>query len=285
MRVVKVFNNNVVLGVDGQGAEAVLLGRGIGFQTGPGEAVDEQRIERRFVAGFTTSERLAALASEIRLEEVDAVEAVVDLARARLGRDIADHIVIPLADHVHFAIERARRDAQIEYPLVWEVEYLYPAEVEVGRAALEVIEERLGVRLQPTEAIPFALHLVNAQVGGGGMEATVRMTQGIAATLEIVGSELGVQLDERSAPVVRFVAHLRYLFVRQRDGQSPVGAGDSLGAAVRAAKPREYSTAQRVAGRLHEMFGWEITEDEVLYLALHVTRLSARPDRPAGQSA
>jgi beta-glucoside operon transcriptional antiterminator len=55
MHVVQAFDNNVVLGLDEHGAEVVLLGRGLRFQTRQGVPVDAARAERTFVPSSTTS--------------------------------------------------------------------------------------------------------------------------------------------------------------------------------------------------------------------------------------
>lgn len=275
MRVEKVFNNNAILGVDPQGRETVLLGKGIGFQVRSGDPVDEERAERRFFAGSASAERLAALAAEITIAEIATAEEILTLARERLGDHLADHVLVPLVDHVHFAIERSRTGAEIEYPLSWEVENLYPTEVEVGHLCLDLIEDRLAVRLHRNEAVPLALHFVNAQFGSGDMDLTVKMTQALTAVLEILAEDFGVRIDERSVPVARFVTHLRYLFIRKRNGTMFLDGDHDLRQAVKAAKPQEYASAERVAERMHELFGWRVTGEEKLYLALHFTRLTA----------
>ncbi|MER6712522.1 PRD domain-containing protein [Streptomyces sp. NPDC000877] len=282
MRVKKVFNNNVVLGVDEHGAETVLMGRGIGFQVKPGEVVDADRAERRFVAKTMPAERLAALAAEIPLGVIEVMEEVVAAARGRLGERISEHILLPLADHVHFALARAATGALIEYPLKWEIENLYPAETEMGAAALEIIERRLGVRLDETEALPLALHFVNAQIGSGDIAATMQMTQWLRVALETIGEDLGVAIDQRSLDAARFITHLRYLFLRARDGKQVRAADDQIGEAVRNARPLEYACAERLARRMEEMFDWQVGREEILYLALHVSRLTAQPDRSEG---
>ncbi|AXE86596.1 PRD domain-containing protein [Streptomyces sp. Go-475] len=282
MRVKKVFNNNVVLGVDEHGAETVLMGRGIGFQVKPGEVVDTGRAERRFVAKTMPAERLAALAAEIPLGVIEVMEEVVAAARGRLGEKISEHILLPLADHVHFALARARTGALIEYPLKWEIENLYPAETEMGAAALEIIERRLGVRLDETEALPLALHFVNAQIGSGDIAATMQMTQWLRVALETIGEDLGVAIDQRSLDAARFITHLRYLFLRARDGKQARAADDQIGEAVRNARPLEYACAERLARRMEELFDWQVGREEILYLALHVSRLTAQPDRSEG---
>ncbi|MET9815533.1 PRD domain-containing protein [Streptomyces sp. NPDC006355] len=282
MRVKKVFNNNVVLGVDEHGAETVLMGRGIGFQVKPGEVVDADRAERRFVAETMPAERLAALAAEIPLGVIEVMEEVVAAARGRLGERISEHILLPLADHVHFALARAATGALIEYPLKWEIENLYPAETEMGAAALEIIERRLGVRLDETEALPLALHFVNAQIGSGDIAATMQMTQWLRVALETIGEDLGVAIDQRSLDAARFITHLRYLFLRARDGKQVRAADDQIGEAVRNARPLEYACAERLARRMEELFDWRVGREEILYLALHVSRLTAQPDRAEG---
>ena len=284
MRVKKIFNNNVVLGVDEHGAETVFMGRGLGFQVKPGDTVDTGRVDRQFVAQAMPPERLAALAAEIPLEEIEVIEEVVAAARARLGDRISEHVLLPLADHVHFALARAREGASIEYPLKWEIENLYPAETEMGTVALEIIERRLGVRMDATEALPIALHFVNAQIGSGDIAATVQMTQWLKVALDTIGEDFGVVIDQRSLPAARFITHLRYLFLRARDGkQSPETEG-AISEAVRSAKPLEYACAERLAHRMEELFGRELVREEILYLALHVSRLTAQSDTAEGRT-
>ena len=282
MLVKKIFNNNVVLGIDEHGGETVFLGRGLGFQVKPGDAVDAGRVERRFVAQAMPAERLAALAAEIPLGVIEVMEEVVAAARRRLGEKISEHILLPLADHVHMALARARTGAVIEYPLKWEIENLYPAETEMGTAALEIIERRLGVRLDETEALPLALHFVNAQIGSGDIAATMQMTQWLRIALQTIGEDLGVAIDQRSLDAARFLTHLRYLFLRARDGKQAPDVGDQIGEVVRNTRPLEYACAERLARRMEELFDWQVGREEILYLALHVSRLTAQCDPSEG---
>lgn len=288
MQVVKVFNNNVVLGVDDHGVEVVLLGRGLGFRAFPGSEVDAARVERRFVpSGSTSAERIALLAGQIPLADLELTERVVTLARARLRGELADHVVLPLADHLSFALRRAAEGgAEIDYPLRWEVQHLYPDEVAVAREVLDLVAAERGVRLPPVEAVPLALHLVNAQFGGvGDLAATVKMTEVLREVLGIIGEEYGVQVDENSVDVARFVTHLRYLFLRERTGAKLRQTPAELHAALRSSRPREYTSAGRIGELLADRFGWQISTDEILYLALHVSRLADAEGAADGSAA
>ena len=48
MKILRVFNNNVVLAKDGA-REVIVTGRGLGFQAKPGQRVDGAKIVRVFV--------------------------------------------------------------------------------------------------------------------------------------------------------------------------------------------------------------------------------------------
>ena len=285
MQVLKVFNNNVVLGRDERGVEHVLFGRGLGFKVTAGATVDESRVERRLgPSGTGGVDRIAALVNEIPPEDIDLTGRIVELARGRLGPHITDHILLPLADHLSFALRRAAEGAgEIEYPLRWEVQYLYPAEVQVARAALDLVAQERGVRLPEVEAVPLALHLVNAQFDTSDISTTAQMTQTLHRTLDIIREEYGVEIDEGSVEVARFVTHLRYLFLREHQGRKLRETPAELHAALQSARPREYTSAGRIGTLLADQYGWAISTDEILYLALHVSRLvdaatAAAPD-------
>ncbi len=277
MRIAKVFNNSVVLGVDEQGGEVVLFGRGVGFQAKRGDTVDESIVERRFVPGANASaERIAALVEEIPADDLDLTERIVVAGREALGKHVTDHVLVPLADHISFALRRARENVPvIEYPLRYEVESLYPEELDFARTALGMIEQFSGVRLPDVEAVPLALHFVNAQFGSRDISTTMNMTTELAHLLDIIREEYSANIDEDSTAVARFVTHLRYLYVRGRTGIKRDLETPPLAAAIKATQPREHATALRMSQYLAERYGWDVGEAEVLYLSIHVMRLTA----------
>lgn len=275
MRVTKVFNNNVVLATDDGDHDVVVMGRGLGFQVRPGDTVRGDAVERTFVAGgATTPERIVALLEEIPEEEIDLTQEIVRRAQEEIGPHVTGHAVMPLADHISFALRRARDGLVIAYPLQWEVQHLYPQEVAFARRALVLIHERTGVGLPPLEAVPLALHLVNAQLGAGDLSRTVEMTEVFATVLELMRQEHGLELDEDSLDVARFITHLRYMMVRQHRGKPLADMQTALHDTVRQQHPDPFSSAEHVGRLLEERFGWTIGGDELLYLTLHVARLT-----------
>ncbi|SEI87875.1 PRD domain-containing protein [Demequina mangrovi] len=284
MRIAKVFNNSVVLGVDDAGCELVVFGRGVGFQASRGDMVDESLIERRFVPSEAAPpERIAALIDEIPAADIDLTARIVEDARRELGAHVTDHVLVPLADHISFALRRAAEGAGLtDYPLKWEVMSLYPSEVAFARRALATVERDRGVVLPEIEAVPLALHFVNAQLGARDIQATVDMTTMLAQILEIIRDEYGEGVDEDENAVARFVTHLRYLYARGRSGVHRDDETPELARAIETTQPREYAVAQRLAAHIGARYGWEVRTGEVLYLAIHVIRLTTSIRAVAG---
>ena len=53
--------------------------------------------------------------------------------RAEGALELSNSFILPLADHLHYAVVRARDGVRVQYPLAPEVTVLYPREVEYGR--------------------------------------------------------------------------------------------------------------------------------------------------------
>ena len=184
MRISRIYNNNVALTRDSYGQEAVVIGRGLAFGKRKGDLVDPSKVEQTFIPEHDISaERLSWSLSEIPPEILAIASELETKVRNTPDIKIANSFIIPFADHLHYAVARAREGLQVDYPLAPEVTLLYPREVEFGRQALDLVHERLHLTLDPQEAIPLALHLVNAQFATADMSRAFRMTEVFAQVL------------------------------------------------------------------------------------------------------
>lgn len=162
MQIIKIFNNNVLLAEDSQEDEVIVMGRGIGFQKKSGETVDLEKIEKLFVLK-ENNDLLPTIYDDMSNEEIELVLDIIKLAEATLDVSFQSNLYITLADHLHFAIERHKQGLSLQNPLSWQIKKLYRPEYAVGQKALEIIENKIGVRLSEEEAASIALHLINAQ--------------------------------------------------------------------------------------------------------------------------
>ncbi len=105
MLITKAINNNVVLAEDENGRELVLFGKGLGFRGAPSYIEDESAIQRSF--RDVSPELYDALAS-LGDDVIIIASGIVDIARQELNCKLNPNLVFTIADHLQFAIERAR---------------------------------------------------------------------------------------------------------------------------------------------------------------------------------
>ena len=240
----------------------------------PYELEDESVIQRVFrdvdeksIDGFE------GISDEVLLVASD----IVALADKALDCKLAGNLVISLADHLQYAVERAGEGVAIENPLSHEVAFVYPRETELGRRGIEVVRERLGVELPESEVTSIALHLVNAEVDGMGsaqdMDLVMKSTVILERATQIIEGQLGQTLDRTSYAYVRFVAHLRFLIRRLMRGSCKETENSGLFRQAARDFPDAYRCAAGVNEYLKRDYNWSCSDEEMLYLMMHVNRL------------
>lgn len=277
MRIAHVFNNNVVLVTDADGRESILTGRGLGFQAKPGQQVDDQRVVRRFVpAEGQDAGRLGELLADIPPEHIALADGALGIARAQLGEGLAPGVLVSFADHLSFAVKRARLGIVVEYPLRAEVAHLYPRELAIAEAMVAHVNDRLeDVQLPAAEAVAITLHLVNAGFSTGDLSATYQMTGVFNQIFEVIHQAYGRDFDTSSVSAARFVTHLRYFFIRAHTGKQFTDDTAALATVFQTGHPHAYQTALKLKALLELRLGMPINESETVYLTMHVSRLAA----------
>ena len=106
MKIVKQLNNNIVIASDGQGREAVLMGKGIGFGCKAGMELDMGRVEKQFygLGSGRNAEQLGELLCRIPLEYLTLGIQIAESMQAVLKMPLNDTFVLLISDHVNFAI-------------------------------------------------------------------------------------------------------------------------------------------------------------------------------------
>ena len=275
MEILRAFNNNVVLARDADGDEVILTGRGLGFQTRPGQVVDESKVFRVFrpVDGRDPdhlAELLAGISPEI-IQIVDAAFAATGLDPKASG---SPTLLIALADHISFAQRRLGMGMEVTYPLLAEVEHLYSEEYARAERLLAFVNAELETPLPQGEAVALALHLVNAGFATGDLSYTYTMTGIIQQLIAVIEQHMQLNLDLHSVSVGRFITHLRYLFVRIHHHKQLDEQHSPIGDAIRAAHPQALECALRLARLVELRLGSPLTDDEVSYLTLPVARVA-----------
>ena len=269
------LNNNVVLARDEIGREAILTGRGLGFQRKRGQDVDASLISRRYILA-DNAQSVAEVIAGIPLERLALIERVFRKAARGLNTDVPSSTLIAVVDHINQAMERVRQGLAMDYPLRAEVAHLHPEELQLAEAMVEEINAAQEVQLPRGEAVALALHLFTAAIGAPSAQAASEQSRLIGQVMGLLEKSFGEAFDADSVNAARFAVHLRYFLVRARTTvQIEDGTSSLVAEALRVSDPDAYRVARRIRDLLEIRLNTIVTDDETAYLALHIARLTS----------
>lgn len=276
MRVEKVINNNIVVSVNRSNQELIVMGKGIGFKRKVGDEIEEAAIEKVYaMTKEWNMSKLTNLLSAIPLEEIQVANDIISFAKVSLGKKLSENLFLTLCDHIHFALERQQEGTYLKNALLWEIKRFYNHEYLIGKEALTMIQNRVGVSLPEDEAGFIALHIVNAELSGSELNQVSEMTRTIQAILTIVKYHFNMELDEYSLNFERFVTHLKF-FV-QRVFSDVHLDGDETASFMFTLKDKyqkEYECALKIGEYIKKQFGRDLDDDELIYLTIHIKRIT-----------
>ena len=274
MTIKKVLNNNAALALDEKGNEIVYTGRGICFQKHAGDELDTSKIEKTFVLE-KENEQFTKLVADMPYEQIQVAGEIIQYALEHLGKKLSDNIYISLTDHLGFAIERSKSGTYLKNKLLWEIKNYYKPEFEIGCHALDVIKEKLGVELPEDEAGFFALHIVNAELDGN-MIHSLEAPELINDIVSIVKYTYKCDLDENTFSYERFITHLKYFLQRAEKRAYYEPQGGEVFDMIKEKFPDAYKCAQRIQSYMESRYPDKLTDEEMLYLTVHISRITDR---------
>lgn len=277
MKIKQVLNNNAVIATDNN-QEVVVMGKGLAFQKKPGQTVDGSRIEKTFILkSRDIADKLVELMQDVSEEYLDLSYRIIEIAKNNLPYKLDDYLYVALTDHLSFAISRHNNGIDLKNPLLWEIRKYYRQEFQTAVQALDIIEKEAGVRLQEDEAASIALHLVNSQMSGENMESAVQVTQMVDDILTIVRYYFKLTLDEQSVSYERFLTHLRFFAIRLTNEEKEQEPPDLfLYEQVKNKYQSAYKCVERISDYINKEHDWTISENEKMYLTLHIQRVTSR---------
>ncbi len=269
----KRINNNVVLAKE-QENKFILLGKGIGFQVYPGEKIKEEMIEQIFVpTEYFNLQSVARLLVHSSRKEIHLVQQIIKMGEKILEKKLNDNLRITLLDHLHFSFERYERKLEMQSSIEWEIKNMYPKEVKIGEKALELIEKETGKKLPAAECVFIALHFINAQFEQESMNDTLVFTEIIERIDRIITYHFQLEIDKNTVDYQRFLTHIRYYLIRQKNQQMLHSGNAQLLRTVREQFPEEERCVKKIVKYIDLEHGWQTSTEEQLYLILHVNRL------------
>ena len=275
MEIVKVMNNSLVFVKNDDNNEIIVMGKGIGFMKKAGEFIDSSKIEKIFTLKDDEAKKNYFRAMEdVSSEYVDVTNDIVKYASDILNCKLNDNVFISLIDHISFAIERFNKNISLQNRLLWEVKKFYPNEFKVGIYAVNKINDVLGVKLPEEEAGNIAFHIANAQTENSEMENTILMIKMMKDILNIIKYHLDVKLDKESLNYSRFITHLQFFLQRVIEGKVADSKNSFILTQVESQYPEKVNCARSIKNYVEKLLNIEVGDDEILYLAMHIIRVS-----------
>lgn len=270
---VKSLNNNLVLAQNDQQEEYVLFGKGIGFKKKKGDPIEELLITKVFQS--KDHQDVSKMVENIDPDVLSVTEIIVDAGETFLEKKLNASLLISLSDHIQNAINRQKEGTEIpDSTLQWEIPFLYFKESKVGKQALRLIEENIGVTLPEMEAAFIALHFVNAQDGVQSMDETMLVTEITKSMVKTIQSLFGVSLNKESINYSRFVTHIRYFMNRQLHNETSNNeTNEKLYEIIQEQYPKSYACGLMIREMLKKEYNLVVSDDEMIYLIIHINRV------------
>lgn len=256
------------------GVEKIVCGKGIAYKKKPGMTIDASLINQTFVLEQDHREGFEKLLKDVPMTYVEIAKEIIDMARTQFSRPISDHVILTLADHLYAAAMRIQEGVAIHNALLWEIQHYYELEYEIGKTGIQLIRERMQITFPEDEAGYIALHIVNAQMDdSGNMNNAYRVTKLIQEITTIVRYFYAIDFDTADIYYYRFITHLKFFALRLFSGRTADGNDRELYELVRHKFQLAYECVQKISDFLQTKYQHMLSEEEMLYLIIHIHRV------------
>lgn len=281
VRIHKVLNNNVVQIMEENNKEVIVMGRGIAFQKKPGDYIDEMQIDKRFyLADKKQNEKFKQFLDVIPIEYVELADDIIQYAKITTNKNFSDALYTSLSDHIYTSMKRFLDGIELKNPLLWEIKRFYEPEYEVGKRALEMIEERFKIQMPEDEAGFITIHLVDAELDNCTIESVYEITKIIQDIHNIVRYFFRIEFDTKSVHYYRFVTHIRFFAQRVVTKTTYMDDQDeSLLNILKEKYKNSYQCVLKIEEYIKKNYDYEIGDDEKLYLMVHIERTIYKTDK------
>ncbi|MDF3000036.1 MAG: bglG1 [Bacillota bacterium] len=274
MIIQKIFNNNAVVITDHDGIEKIVMGCGLGYKKRCGEVVDQEKIDKVFILSDPDANtKFQQLMTYIPGEFIELGEDIITYVTNALDQKLNDTIYISLIDHLYGAIKNASEGIFVRNAILWEIKRYYKKEFNIGLKVLDMVEKRFSIRLPDDEAGFIAIHIVESSQSQH-VEDMHKISEIITDISNIIQYNFHISFQEDSVNHYRFITHLKFFAQRILEGKTYLDDHqDDLLNTVKLKYVNSYECAEKISAFLKSKFNYDISNDEKLYLTIHIERI------------
>lgn len=279
MYITKVLNNSLLLAKDDNDEEIILMGKGIGHNYKIGSELNKEDIEKTFVLHDENIKKsIIQLASEIDAEYFGIAQMIIAYGIEKYNLKLMNHIYLALTDHIAFAVKRFKEGIMIENYYLFEIKEFNPKEYDIGKYAITVFKEVLGLDLPEEEIGNIAGHFINAQQDNPYSDRNKRSAKIVNAILQIVHYHFSIVYNKESFYYMRFVMHLKAFSQRFLANEPSKEKIDFIYNQVRKNCKEEYECVKKIGAYIYKEYSRELPRQEELYLMIHIHKILGELD-------
>lgn len=276
MKIIKKVNNNVAIGLDQNGKEVIVFGKGIGFEKMPYILDDLSKIDRTY---YDVDPRYFDLINSVDEKVLFLCTKMVNVIMAKLEGEWNPSLVFILADHITFALERFHKGMTIPFPYSDEIELACPEENKWALWIVKNINHNFHVKMPKGEVTCIAMHLVNARTGTKSSEqptSTQRKDRILKFAIQMIETDFDIKISKKDLNYYRFKSHISY-FVKRKEEKTPIQEDNQkLFELMKTTYPDAYQCAMKIGSFIKTEYDSECSNDEILYLMIHINRFMQR---------
>lgn len=278
MKVLKVFNNNVVLVNDENHQQAILFGNGIGFKKQPGDNISKTKGVQTFIKNIKDPAWLNSLSNlleNVPIEYLAVSKNIIEHAEKNLNTTFNPFLIISLADHIYFAVKRSSKH---DVSSLVSVKDVYPLEYDEAKESVKWINSTFNVTLPPGEAGLIAIHFVENEINPinenqqlGENSVTIHLSK----VLQIIISDLGY--PEQPTTLERLTVHLRFLITQIQNNNKYIADASSDNKKILESFLKQFPELKGTLKKLQDYFyqemDYKLNSSERLYLVIHLKQI------------
>lgn len=274
MHVIKSLNNNAILCTDDNGRELVAFGKGLGFKKQPYELMDLSKIEKTF---YGLDKNTISMIKNIDSDIILFTSHMVDKYAYDLNYPLTASLVLTLADHIAFAIKRAREKIFVNIPYIAEMEILHQKEFKIANAIIREIKVKYDIELAPNEDLGIAMYFIKSKEENTNNSLEIHLEKIFESMLEkttlIIEKCMDCKVERNSFNYGRFSSHLQFLLRRLLDKKFIESNNSGMYFLLKEQHSSSAICVEEISKYYEQQLHVKMSDEEKLYLLLHVNRV------------
>lgn len=269
-QVKKVLNNNgIIARCLESNHEYIFLGKGIGFSRKVEDTFESLPEAKIYILQDNVKEEdgLSVL-NNVEPIYLDIANEIILLAEKKFGQ-LDNGVLLPLADHIAFSIERVKNGIDIKNPLNLDIRLLFTEEYEVASQGVDIIEQYTKIRVSEDEIGYITMHLHSA-LTQDSVRKSMSIVWLVESFIEQIEEKYDMKIDKESLSYTRLLTHIKYMMIRALKKEE---LHVDITPYVKSEFSESYEMAAALCESLGEDIGCKFTEIEISYLAVHIERV------------